>query len=140
MGGLQDTAVRILAIAPYEAMKEALQQTAEAFPSIELDAYTGDLEEGVEIVRHIGTENYDAILSRGGTAELIRPVTDLPVVEIPVSVYDVLRTIKLSENYTDRFAVVGFPAVTKNAHILCNDLCVHRGERFVFFLCVKHQA
>lgn len=122
--------VHLLAIAPYEAMKNALLREAEAFPGIELDLYTGDLEEGVEIVRRV-TENeqYDAILSRGGTAELIRPTTDLPVIEIPVSIYDVLRTIKLSENYNSQCAIVGFPGVTENAHTLCNllqkDIPIH---------------
>lgn len=105
-----DTPLHILAIAPYEAMKDALLRAAESFPVLRLTAYTGDLEEGAEIVRQMGAEAYDAIISRGGTAELIRPVTELPVIEIPVSVYDVLRTIKLSENYTDQCAIVGFPA------------------------------
>lgn len=115
--------LRLLAIAPYEALKIALLREAEAFSDVRLDVYTGDLEEGVKIVRRVGEEEtFDAVLSRGGTAELIRPVTNLPVIEIPVSVYDVLRTIKLSENYTDRCAIVGFPGVTGNAHTLCNLL------------------
>ncbi len=122
MDTVMDSPLRILAIAPYEAMKEALQQTAAAFPMMRLDAFTGDLQEGVDIIRQTDMTEYDAILSRGGTAELIRPVTDLPVVEIPVSIYDVLRTIKLSENYTDQCAIVGFSGVTENAHILCNLL------------------
>ena len=117
-----DTPLQILAIAPYEAMKDALLRASESFPILRLTAYTGDLEEGAEIVRQLGAEDFDAIISRGGTAELIRPVTDLPVIEIPVSVYDVLRTIKLSENYTDQCAIVGFSGVTENAHILCNLL------------------
>ncbi len=117
-----ETPIRILAIAPYESMKVSLVHAAEHFPGISMDVYTGDLEEGVSIVKSRDTTRYDVILSRGGTAGLIREVTDLPVVEISVSVYDVLRTIKLSENYTDQFAVVGFPAVTGNAHTLCNLL------------------
>lgn len=102
-----DTTLRILAIAPYEAMKTALLSAAEAFPDIQMDAYTADLQEGVEIMRQLSEENYDAVISRGGTADLIRPETHLPVIGIPVSVYDVLRTIKLSENYTEKSA---FPA------------------------------
>lgn len=49
-------------------------------------------------------------------------VTDIPVVEIPVSVYDVLRTIRLAENYVDRYAIVGFPNITETAHLLCDLL------------------
>ena len=122
MNAVHESPLRILAIAPFEAMKEALQQAATAFTGLQLDAFTGDLEEGVHIVRQLDVTEYDVIISRGGTAELIRPVTELPVIEIPVSVYDVLRTIKLSENYTNQCAIVGFSGVTENAHILCNLL------------------
>ena len=117
-----ETPIRVLAIAPYESMKISLTHAAEHFPELSLDVYTGDLEEGVNIVKGRDSTRYDVILSRGGTADMIRAVTDLPVVEISVSVYDILRTIKLSENYTDQFAVIGFPAVTRNAHTLCNLL------------------
>lgn len=65
---------------------------------------------------------YDCIISRGGTATLIRQVTDLPVVEIHISVYDVLRTMKLAENYSSLYAIVGFPSVTEAAHTLCDLL------------------
>ena len=114
--------IRILAVAPYEAMASSLKKSAESFPDVRLDAFTGDLEEGVEILKNRDMFFYDAILSRGGTADMIRQITDLPVVEIPVMIYDILRTIKLAENYTDRMAVVGFPGVTGNAHTLCNLL------------------
>ena len=122
MPELPASPVRILAIAPYESMTAALLRAVEAYPSIYLEAYTGDLEEGANIVAQKGAENYDAVLSRGGTADMIRRMTDLPVVEIPISVYDMLRAIKLSENYTDRCAIVGFPNITENAHTLCNLL------------------
>lgn len=114
--------IRILAIAPYEAMTTALKRSAESFPGIVLDVFAGDLQAGVDIVQDLDLSRYDAIISRGGTADLIRKAADLPVVEIPVQVYDVLRTMKLAENYTDRIAVVGFPGVTKSAHTLCNLL------------------
>ena len=114
--------IRLLAIAPFEAMSVSLQRSAESFPDVVLEAHTGDLQEGVDIIRRMDLSTFDAILSRGGTAELIQQETDLPVVEIPVLISDVLRTIKLAENYTDRMAVVGFSGVTANAHTLCNLL------------------
>lgn len=114
--------VRVLAIAPYESMTASLLRIVEVYPGILLEAYTGDLQEGVDIVTQKGADNYDAVLSRGGTADMIRRVTDLPVVEIPISVYDVLRVIKLAEGYADRSAIVGFPNITENAHTLCNLL------------------
>ena len=76
-----------------------------------LTFFTGDLDVGVAIVQSMSPNSYDCIISRGGTAELIRQVTDLPVVEIQLSVYDVLSTMKLAENYSNRYAIVGFPAL-----------------------------
>lgn len=122
---MQKDPIRVLAIAPYEGMLTALLRAAESFSTLWVDAYTGDLEEGAAIVRRMNLAGYDVVLSRGGTADLIREATELPVVEIPASVYDLLRTIKLSENYAERCAIVGFSAITENAYTLCNLLQLH---------------
>ncbi len=114
--------VHILGIAPYEGMRAAMEREAENFPNIHLDVFTGDLADGVAIVQDRMQNSYDCIISRGGTARMIRQVTDIPVVEITTSVYDVLRTMKLAENYTNRYAIVGFSNITKPAHTLCDLL------------------
>ena len=44
------------------------------------------------------------------------------MVDIHISVYDVLRTMKLAENYTSLYAIVGFPSITEPAHTLCSLL------------------
>lgn len=117
-----ETHTRILGIAPYDGMRTAMEQAAQAYPNVELEVYTGDLEEGQAIVQRMAPNSYDCIISRGGTATLIRQVTDLPVVDIHISVYDVLRTMKLAENYTSLYAIVGFPSITEPAHTLCSLL------------------
>lgn len=116
------THIRILGIAPYDSMHTAMEQAAQAYPNIELDVHTGDLEEGRAIVEGIPPDTYDCIISRGGTASLIRKITEIPVVDIHISVYDVLRTMKLAENYSSLYAIVGFPSITEPAHILCGLL------------------
>jgi len=113
---------RILGVAPYDGMRTAMERIAEEYPNVHLDAYTGDLEEGAAIVRASQSENYDVIISRGGTADRIREVTDLPVVSVKLSVYDVLRAIKMAENYSHLYAIVGFPSITQPAHTLCDLL------------------
>ena len=117
-----ETKIRILGIAPYEGMHTVMDRAAQAYPNIQLDVFTGDLEVGVAIVQRMTPNSYDCIISRGGTAALIREVTDVPVVEIQLSVYDVLSTMKLAENYSSRYAIVGFPNITESAHILCDLL------------------
>jgi Response regulator containing CheY-like receiver, AAA-type ATPase, and DNA-binding domains len=119
---MQTKKIKVLGIAPYEAMKTAMQKIAEDRDDIELDVYAGDLNYGVEIVNHNLQNNYDAIISRGGTAEMVGKITNIPVVEISLSVYDILRAIKLAENYSDQYAIAGFPSITGSAHLLCDLL------------------
>mgnify|MGYP000010873707 FL=1 len=119
---MEQSKIRILGIAPYDGMRTAMERAAEAYPQIQLDAYTGDLDAGVAIVQRMPPNTYHCVISRGGTAALIRKVTDLPVVDINISVYDVLRTMKLAQNYTSLYAIVGFPSITEPAHTLCSLL------------------
>ena len=115
--------IQILGIAPYEGMASLMRQAAKKRPDVELSVFVGDLSAGVQLAEsHIREANYDVILSRGGTAELIREQTSLHVIDIPLSVYDILRSIKLAENHNCRYAIIGFPAITKNATFLCEVL------------------
>jgi transcriptional regulator with PAS, ATPase and Fis domain len=122
---------KILAIAPYEGMKEAMLSVAKNRTDLELSVFIGNLQGGLDIVNSINQEDYDVIISRGGTVELIGRSVDKPVIEIEISVYDVLRTIKLAENYNDKFAVAGYPSITKSAQTLC-DLLNYDIDIFTF--------
>ena len=126
---MSETKIKVLGIAPYEGMKTIMQKLAKDRQDIELDVYVGDLNKGVEIARRNFHSNYDVIISRGGTAELIGRSTRIPVIEVSLSVYDILRAIKLAENYADRYAIVGFPGITGSAHLLC-DLLQYRIDIF----------
>lgn len=114
--------IKVLGIAPYEGMQSLMQRLAQKREDIELTVYVGDMNEGAAIASRHTLQDFDVILSRGGTAELISSFSPIPVVEVQLSVYDILRAIKLAENYTDRYAIVGFPAITKNARFLCDLL------------------
>lgn len=117
--------IKILGIAPYEGIKALMLQAASKRNDVELEVLIGDMEVGAAIASRYLKSDLDVIISRGGTAELIRRETAFPVVDIPLSVYDIFRSIKLAENYTDKYALVGFPAITKNAHFLCDMLQYH---------------
>ncbi len=110
--------IKVLAVAPYEGMKHLMENVAKNREKIELTTLIGDLEYGVNLVKNTPAHNYDVILSRGGTAELIQQSTDVPVIEVNLSVYDILRAIRIAENHTSKFSVVGFPNITKEAFIL----------------------
>ena len=114
--------IRALAIAPYEGMRLMIENTAKTKPDIEITTYLGNLELGVDLIRSLDLSKYDVIISRGGTAKMIRAVTNLPVIEIMLSHYDVLNCMKLAENYPGKYAIIGFPSITGFASVLCDIL------------------
>mgnify|MGYP002727461614 FL=1 len=73
-----ETHTRILGIAPYDGMRTAMEQAAQAYPNVEMDIYTGDLEDGQAIVQQMPPNSYDCIISRGGTARALRQVAGVP--------------------------------------------------------------
>lgn len=119
---MSESKVKILGIAPYEGMKSIMSIISSQRDDIDLTVFVGDLNEGVEIAKRNISSNYDVIISRGGTAQMISKITDIPLIEISISVYDILRAIKLAENYSERYAIVGYPAIISSAQLLCDVL------------------
>ena len=110
--------IKLLAISPSECIQELLYEITSSMDNIEIDSYVANHYQGVEIVRQSATLNYDAILARGETASMIREETTIPVIEFPLSFYDVLQAMKLADNFNEPYAIVGFTPVTNIAHML----------------------
>ena len=71
---------RVLGIAPYEGMKTLMADLAEEYPQMDLTLFVGDLEQGLEIAHSNFHGNYDVVISRGGTAKMLKKNLPLPVV------------------------------------------------------------
>lgn len=113
---------RILGIAPYEGLKRLMDTLALQYQDIQLTTFIGDYREGLRIVRETDLTDYDVIISRGGTSDLIREVSPIPVLSIQLSYYDILNAIKLAQGYGGSFVIVGFPSTAKMASMLCDIL------------------
>lgn len=109
--------VKVLAIAPYEGLAIQLTSQAKKRQDLELHCFTGDLEEGLRIARREMDGSYDVVISRGGTATLLAQ-NGMPVIDIPISIYDLLRSIRQADGARKRYAIVGFEPVTRNAVFL----------------------
>jgi DNA-binding protein Fis len=110
--------IKVLAIAPYEGLREILLEEAASRPNISMDVYLGDLSEGVAVATALEHAGYDIILSRGGTALMIQKAIQLPVIDVSPSASDLLRCIRMAENIPGRFAVVGFYSIAPTAEQL----------------------
>lgn len=112
---------KILGVAPNDSIRFLMLEAAKHHPDIILDAHTGNLEDGCELVQQYG-DDYDCIISRGGTAQQIRLISSKSVVEIEFSAYDLLQSINLARSCSEKWAIVGFPSITKNARIISDLL------------------
>lgn len=109
--------VKALVIAPYEGL--AIQIKAEAGKRNDIDVvcHTGDLYEGLNIAKRYMNDSFDIIISRGGTATLLKE-NGYPVIDVSISLYDLLRSIRQASGAKKKFAIVGFDLIMKNVKFL----------------------
>lgn len=114
--------LRVLGIAPYEGLRELMETVAELREDIRLTAYAGNFHEGLAIAQSIDPSEYDVVVSRGGTTDLLREKLSAPVFSVELSYFDILNAIKLAQGYGGRFAIAGFPRTVTAAAMLCDIL------------------
>lgn len=95
---------KILFIAPYSEMYQQACEIVSEF-SFPVNVLQGELYKGVEQAKKNENLSVDVIISRGGTAKLIAESVDVPVVEVEVSLFDLLRVLLKHTN--DKIAVIG---------------------------------
>lgn len=111
--------IRVLGIAPYEGMKTLMNSIVADYPKIQLTAMVGDMDQGLELAQNNFHGDYDVVISRGGTAKMLQKHLSLPVIEIEISMYDILCALKLADGLTSKTALVSFANITENAQMLC---------------------
>lgn len=109
--------MKVLIIAPYDGLKELIYSIEKKFADMDITVADGNLEAGVQYLLSSET-TYDVILSRGETAHMIRKHTSLPVINITISSYDIMRAILLSKSFSGKTALIGFPSITNDAKIV----------------------
>ena len=107
--------IKVKGIAPYPGLRDLLLQVVGEDNRFEIDVEVADLEAALPIVLRAQEQNYDVIISRGGTASFIRKHVSIPVVDIPVSGYDILRVLTLIKDSNSKLAIIGFPNICQGA-------------------------
>ncbi|MFK9091680.1 PrpR N-terminal domain-containing protein [Bacillus salipaludis] len=114
--------IKALAIVPYEGLFEMMKEIAQEVEDIHLQIKLGNLYEGVAIAKNAEKDGYHVIISRGGTASMIQEAVSIPVIDINVSGYDVLRILTLVKGFSTKAAIVGFSNITQGAATICKLL------------------
>jgi propionate catabolism operon transcriptional regulator len=133
--------IKVLAVLPYTGLKELVTTIANSYEQIQITSMVGDLEVGANLASQAANNEYDIVLSRGGTAQMIASIVKIPVINIDVSGYDILSVIKLAQSFSGKSALVGFPNITQGATIICELLqssvsvnTIHSEEEAVYVL------
>lgn len=109
-----------LGILPYAGLSNAVKRVGSNFKNADIDNFVGDLENGIIVLNSKDLTDYDAIISRGGTSKMITQVTQLPVIDIGVSKYDILHAIQITQKL-NKIAIVGFSFLINKAQNVIND-------------------
>lgn len=121
---------KVLFVAPYAILAKAAKEVvserfAEAAQKIRI--VRGDLHECLAAVDQAVQEGFEVIVSRGGTANLIRKHVAIPTVSIQVTGMDVLRALRQCDAYPTKVGIAGF----ENIIYGCEDLAAVLGTTFV---------
>ncbi|MED3668589.1 PrpR N-terminal domain-containing protein [Geobacillus kaustophilus] len=117
--------IKTLLIAPYPGLRELALSIAQEQKDLDVIVVQADLQEAVPIVKQYEKEGIDLVISRGGTAKLLRQHTSLPVIEIQVSGYDILRILTLVKDYHNNHWIIGFTNICQGFVSVSNLLGIH---------------
>ncbi|MFZ5753454.1 MAG: sigma 54-interacting transcriptional regulator [Bacillota bacterium] len=112
---------RICLIAPYKELAELAWQAKQEL-NLAIDIKEGNLEEGIAPALEAQRRGAQVIISRGGTASIIRKQVDVPVVEINVTGYDILKTLHQYRDSTTTIGIVGYQNVVYGCQTIASIL------------------
>jgi transcriptional regulator, propionate catabolism operon regulatory protein len=125
--------MRILFMAPYLGLKELAMSILDEYEGIQIDVYKGNYEEGPKLLKKLkADENYSAIITRGGTVEACKNVVTIPLIEIYISAFDIIRILKLSQGYKGKKIFLAYPSIVKSFKQL-SELMDHDLESQCYF-------
>ncbi|WP_096189977.1 sigma-54-dependent Fis family transcriptional regulator [Evansella halocellulosilytica] len=105
--------IKTLVIAPYKGLAELINSMEHEFEEFSITSHVADLNQSLVLLENYkrSGEEFDVIISRGGTAKVLRENTSIPVIDIHISGYDILRILTLLKSYNVKIGMVGFKNV-----------------------------
>jgi len=102
----KSTNIHVALIATYPEMTKILLQLSEE-EGVTIDNYYASFGEAVEIANRIKND-VDAIMTRGGTGQAIKDNVNLPIVSIPITPFDLFRSVERLPGTVKEIAFVNF--------------------------------
>lgn len=130
----------IVFIASYVDLAKKAQKVIKDL-EIEMEiVHSKSIQHGVEFVNELlKTKNIDAIITRGGTALKLRDEFDIPVIEIEVTILDIIRAIEKARAFGRRIGVIGYPNIISNISTMSSfmDVEIHEIRINSYYECTN---
>ncbi len=104
---------QICLISPYEGLSGIAHASRHCIRA-DFDIETANLEEALTLLPKVEEKNYQVLVSRGKTAQLIRQHTHIPVIDIKISAHDVLDVLSDLVGTGRRVAFVGYANIMRD--------------------------
>jgi PAS domain S-box-containing protein len=104
-------------IAPYEDLAHIARQVSLEL-GLDLSIHVARMEEGANLARDLARNGCQVIVSRGVTAWLIQQAVDLPVVDVPIGGYDILRAYYQAKQFGGPIGIADVPDVIQGLESL----------------------
>ena len=101
----------IVIIAPYKNLYDLSKEVIKERNYENIDVLIGDLNDGLKTAKHEADLGTRVIISRGGTYYLLKANLNIPVVEIKLTAFDILRSYGEIKDYKTKIAIVGYKNV-----------------------------
>lgn len=111
--GVDEMKTKVLFVAPYRGLRELALTLTREQSNLEIIVKEADLSAAIPLIKYYEHQGIDFIISRGGTAKLIKQYFEIPVIEIKVSGYDIIRALTLIKDYKMKVQMIGFPNICK---------------------------
>ncbi|MGI1692079.1 sigma 54-interacting transcriptional regulator [Thermoanaerobacter uzonensis] len=121
----------IVLIAPFEDLAEVAKKVVNENKFANVDILMGDLSEGVEVAKECVKNGAQIIISRGGTYKMIKEAVNIPVVEIKISSFDILRAFKDLIDYKGKIGIAGYENIVDRSETIAELLKLNI-EKVVF--------
>lgn len=108
----------IVVLTPLWDMLEKARELVQEQGYHNVEVLLGSMSEGVEVARKAIAEGAELIVSRGGTYQMVKAAFQIPVVEIKVTAYDILRSFEKVDDPGETIGVVGYSNVVYGYDLL----------------------
>ncbi|MGI6030038.1 MAG: PrpR N-terminal domain-containing protein [Eubacteriales bacterium] len=110
---------KALFVGAYRQLGEQAREIAQERDDIEVDVKEANHLNMDRLNEEISKNGYHVLIGRGEATEVLRSQLDIPVIDITVSAYDVMKVLKTVQDYSGKIAIVNHRSLMGDIPVIC---------------------